>query len=301
MSKASYLLLAVLTLSLLGILYQVVTLRFSIYGYLLVVTLFISTTVLCVMLEREIVAFFATLIFSTLFRMLYYVSTHFSVLPFGDPYGQYGVLEAFSSTSHISLLFPTHIFGFQNPLAASAYQYSQWPGFEVLALAMSRAAGLSLFQTALVFPILLYVAFFILAYALLRKITSRIHFLPNFAAFCLTVSMATPFFEVPPLFKYDFLSTMLVVVGILLVVRIFERPHRKEELEIIVITMAIVVTHNITAVAWLLILGLVPLVFWFQTRFGKSQSRFEDDGGNSKSIRPLTETFLIGLVVTLIW
>jgi hypothetical protein len=193
---------------------------------------------------------------------MFYVATTFLVFPFGDSYGQFGVLRAFGQSSHISILFPNvPPFDQTQYLAVVTNSYSQWPGFQLLTLSLSRMTGLELLESAMAITLVLDVGWFLVSYILVRKILARMKVnLPNSAALCLAIVTALPTTEMPSFFKYDFSATLFLLISVLLLLRIYEDHDLKVMLPLIILSAAITVTHSITSL--FLVLLLVPFAIW---------------------------------------
>jgi hypothetical protein len=195
-------------------------------------------------------------------RLMFYVATAFLVFPFGDPYGQFGVLRAFDQSSHISILFPKiPPFDQTHYLAVVTNSYSQWPGFQILTLSLSRITGLGLLESAMAITMALDVGWFMVSYTLVRKILARMKVnLPNSAALCLAIVTALPTTEMPSFFKYDFPATLFLLVSVLLLLRIHDDHDLKVMLPLTILSAAITVTHSITSL--FLVLLLIPFAIW---------------------------------------
>jgi len=230
--------------------------------YYLALGLFVAAIATSVALAGEALALFGVFSFFMVVRLMFYVSTRFLVFPFGDPYGQFGVLRAFDVSSHISVLYPgTLPFDKTQYLAGALNSYSQWPGLQILALSLARIIGLPLLESALALTLIFDVAWFILAYCLIRKILERTGLsLQNPAALCLAIVTSLASTEMPSYFKYDFPATLFLLASILLVLRVYDDYDLKTRIPLIILSMAITVTHSITSVVWILV--LLPFTLW---------------------------------------
>src|SRR5712691_8280507 len=154
------------------------------YGSLV---LFLAAVMSSIILGSEHLAVVGLFSFFLVLRLMFYVSTLFLVFPFGDPYGQFGVLRAFDQSSHISIVFP-NIPPFDSTLylAVITNQYSQWPGFQILTLSFSRTTGLTLLNSAMAITMILDVGWFVVSYALVKKVLARTFVnLPNSVVLCM--------------------------------------------------------------------------------------------------------------------
>ena len=200
--------------------------------------------------------------FFLVIRLMFYVSTYFLVFPFGDPYGQFGVLRVFDQTSHISIIFPNiPAFAQSQYLAVLTNQYSQWPGFQVLTLSFSRVTGMPLLESAMAITMILDVGWFTVSYALVRKVLARtIVNLPNAVALSMAIVTALPSTEIPSYFKYDFPATLFLLASVLLLLRVYDNHDFKVMIPLTILSVAITVTHSISSLFWVLL--LVPFALW---------------------------------------
>ena len=245
------------------ILYQAYTHALPTIAYFLALGLFIVAVASSIVFGSKLLAGTGVFSFFLVIRLVFYVSTRFLVFPFGDPYGQFGVLEAFAQSSHIQILYPTiHIFDNTKYLANIVNQYSQWPGFQMLTLTLANTTGLPLLETAMSMTIALDVGWFAIAYCLVSKVLSRVSVnLPNPVALCLAIITSLPATTpVPTYFKYDFPAAMLMLAGILLIIRAYNDLDHRVTAPLIFLSAAITVTHSITAFVWAAV--LLSLVVW---------------------------------------
>jgi hypothetical protein len=243
-------------------LFQAYTHELPTPAYYLALLLFVVAIASSIAFGSESLAVVGVLSIFLVIRLMFYVATGFLVFPFGDPYGQYGVLRAFDQSSHISILFP-NVPPFEQTqyLAVVTNSYSQWPGFQILTLSLTRMTGLHLLESAMAITMALDVGWFMVSYILVRKILLRIKVnLPNSAALCLAIVTALPTTEMPSFFKYDFPATLFLLVSLLLLLRIYDDHDLKVMLPLIILSAAITVTHSITSL--FLVLLLVPFAIW---------------------------------------
>ncbi len=262
--------LALIGISTFVMLFQASSHEIPTFVYLLFVIIFAGGVIASAIFGDEALAFWSVLIFSLTIRLMFYVSTQFSVFSFGDPFEQFGVLQAFAQTSHASVLRSFVTFANVSPLLPIASQYSQWPGLQILALSFARVTGLPLLQSSILITLIFYVGWFIVSYVLIKMILQKVSTpLPNVPAICMALMTSFPTSEIVPDFKYDFMATIMLLVSILLVVQFFGRQDSKASKAMIVLAAAIVVTHNITSVVWLTLLGLIVIL----TLIGSYSSR----------------------------
>src|SRR5438445_2044265 len=256
-SLTALLYLTVYAVSSIVMLYQAYTHALPTLAYYFALALYVAAIAISIPFATAAVAVTGVLSFFLTIRLMFYVGTRFLVFPFGDPYGQFGVLEVFAQLSHAPFINPTqHIFDQTNYLSVLVYQYSNWPGFQILTLTLSRTTSLPLLDTAIAITLLLDLAWFGVSYCLLRKILSRMTLnLPNPVAFCLAIVICLPSTApLPSYFKYDFPATVFMLLGVLLLLRIYDDHDRRVAIPLLILSTAIVITHSLTAFAWVLML-----------------------------------------------
>jgi hypothetical protein len=243
-------------------LFQAYTHELPTSAYYLALLVFVAAIVTSVVLGSESLAVVGVLSFFLVIRLMFYVSTFFLAFPFGDPYGQFGVLRVFAQSSHISILFPNiPPFNQAEYLAILTNSYSQWPGFQILTLSLSKITGLPLLESAMAITLILDVGWFMVSYALVRKVLARtIVNLPNSVALCLAIVTALPTTEMPSYFKYDFPATLFLLVSVLLLLRVYDNHDFKVLAPLTILSMAMTVTHSITSLFWVLV--LLPFALW---------------------------------------
>jgi hypothetical protein len=250
-------------------LFQSYTVALQTTFYYLCVSIFIGAIALSLFLASELVTISGIFFFSLILRLMYFLRTNFVVFPTGDPYSQYSVLRFFSLSSHVSL-FPSS--NFLNFLTQIPNQYSEWPGFQTFALAFVRVTGIPMFLSALVvIPFMMFCLWFLLSYLIARMIFGKI---PSgkisiiLVVASLTIASFQPRFEIPPIFKYDFFALLFLTAGLLVVLSSFNfhREIGKNFLLLIIFSILIIVSHNLTAIFWVLIFVLFSVGVLFSSK-----------------------------------
>ncbi len=192
-------------------------------------------------------------LFSGVKILMYFISTRFLVLPFGDAYGQLGISEVISKSGHLSVL-NTYI-----PLPAlQVAGYSNWPGLEITTVFFNEVTGVQLFQSALLLSLALYMILLLASLVLIRHST-RTLFGPigGLDQLILILTMSFYFVDLPPVYKYEEPATVifLLLTFLLIKEKRFGRPEIVGTFALLVGGLAIM--HNLTAAAWILILTLL--------------------------------------------
>ncbi|GEM_PF-2433069 len=277
------------------------------FAYIGLILLFIAAVLLSIIYLSESVALLGVFLYSLSVRLMFYVFVRFLVFPFGDPYGAYGVLELFSSSSHVSIFQPNvYIFDQSNYLAVLANQYSQWPGLQVLTLAFSRVTGVSLLQSAMALTFVFYIVWFFVAYTLIKlllfKVNSRV---PNLAVICMAFVTSLPTSEMPPYFKYDFPATIMLLICVTLLLKTFDRYDLKYMILLCLLTAAIVITHSLTAFVWIALVGITILGFILRpvvnAFVGRMRGMFQASQFELKEQHGLLRLLVFGFVIMSSW
>jgi hypothetical protein len=227
------------------------------YVYLCAVVFSVIGVSFCILYATELIAISNVLIFSLTIRIMYYISTRFLVFPFGDPYQQFNVLQAFAKTSHPEILQSILPFATVTTIQPIVYQYSQWPGLEVLTLEFARTTNIPLLQAAIILSLFLYLVLFFVSYALVKRILNRfVPSMPNLSVLCMAIWMSFPTSEIPPVFKYDLLATILLLGSVVLLL-LDNKFDFKISLTLVILGLGIVIIHSITALVWIALLFLI--------------------------------------------
>lgn len=236
-------------------LFQSITLLFPLSIYVFSVILFITAIVFSIFFGKQLMALVGVFSFSVVIRLMYYTSTGFSVLPAGDPYGQYSVLLAFAQSSHVGIFHASNIYNF---LTYIPRQYAEWPGFEAFSLTLSRITNLPLFWTALIVPFILYSIWFAVSYALLRRLFMKFTgSASTLSVLSIAIAAALPTFEMPLYFKYDFMAAIFLLALIMLLVHPLSTQILEKSFLFVILVLGIVVTHSLTALFLAMFLALI--------------------------------------------
>lgn len=261
-SARDYFLIALFGLLASAMLFQSYRLLLSTYEYIGILGLFIIAIACSILFAREFTSIVGIFLFSIVIRLMYYVSTRFLVFPYGDPYSQYSVLLSFAETSHVTIFKSP---SFLNFITRIPHQYSQWPGIEAFSLSLSRITGLPVFWTALAMPFVLFSVWFLVSYAIVRKIFSARanswKYAPTLSLVSIAIAGAIPAFELPPIFKYDFMAGVLLLAFILLLFYPFEKRILEKSVLLLLLVSAIVVTHSLTSLFLMILMFLVGASF----------------------------------------
>lgn len=173
-----------------------------------------------------------------LVRGVYFLSTHFSVLPHGDAYGMYGVLQAFLSEGKLFLIDSG---GF-----IDRHVYSGWPAIHLLAIATIRVTGLGPFNVALFLPWVFFSVWIALSYALLRRLVQDLG-LPDFTMFLAVLVLAAMPSIMVPEYKHQYMAWSLFAAILYLLYRQIRQPSVANGVALLALVVALTITHHYTS------------------------------------------------------
>jgi hypothetical protein len=219
--------------------------------------IFVLGLVVAIFWESESFALASLFVFSLVIRVMYFVSTGFAVFPFGDPYAAYGATLSLDQSSHLAIPLGSRTF---NPLGFASL-YGQWPALQLVSVQFAKTTGLPLFEADLVISVLMYVGLFVVSYALIKAVLSSLTVLrlPNLPVACMAIVISIPFFQIPPLFKYDLPATVLLLSGCLILVKVLENRGGNGMSVLILLTAGLTITHSYSSLLWLLLLTVLIL------------------------------------------
>jgi hypothetical protein len=203
--------------------------------------------------------------FSFVLRLIYYASTRFSVLPFGDPYAAYGTVLSTIQSSHV--IVPT-VSDYSFLPLDYMISYSQWPGFQLMSAQLAQITGTNAFNVAMFLPLVLFAPLFIMSYALIKRLTNSIKdSLPKLPLLCLALVICNPFFEIPPLFKYDFAAILLIIPSILVLSYLLENWTTSGYFTVLLLSAGLTITHSYTSVLWVIFVSVLVIIGYTNRRF----------------------------------
>lgn len=256
------LLFSVYAVSVVGLALQFWFLLLPLSAYLVLVVTSSLSLVLLVMRVRRLASEFLALSFASVLGLSYMLSTHFTVLAYGDPYGQFLVLRELAATSHITLL------SFSTPIEVTQpYQmYVGWPGIQIVALAFSEMTNVPLLQTSMALSIAFFVFLTLASFALAKSVLRNIFFpLRNFPTLVALVPAFLPFYDDPTQFKYNFPADVMMICGVLLLLESYTKRTNKYLFPLVILTAGVGLTHNETSFIWMVFVLLVLGASVFQT------------------------------------
>ena len=219
-------------------------------SYILVITSFATLIVLSILISTESVILFGILLFFLTRGLTYFVATNFLVLSFADSYGQFGLLQSITQTHHATIISGA---SFLSPLVNPS-GYSNWPGMQVLSSMLQQLTGASVFNVALVLPIVLYPLWLIVSFLLIRNLVTQMFSLRRIEFWAITVvgSLSSTWLLS---YKYDILSVILISASLLLLAKLVKGTignNRASFAIFLCLFAAASVTQGYSALTWLL-------------------------------------------------
>lgn len=135
-------------------------LPYSYFSIVSIMAVFIAISIYLRM-RRGFIVFQILLVF-LLINSVYGLSTHYSVLPYGDSYWDYSLVRMFLQSGRV-YTFP------YEPSSAILTWYSGWPVIHTLASIVSSVTGIAPFYVVQLVPIIISLCFFFVIYLLLEK------------------------------------------------------------------------------------------------------------------------------------
>jgi len=242
-SRKVMILLALEALCISLIWYQSLTRRFSLSFYLAVSVALGALSGLSVFKKDRSRSFIfgEMLLLSVAVRQLYFIATGYTVLPWGDTYGEFGVLRKFLEKGAVF------------PIRTTAYDwfwmryFSGWPGIQILAMALIEVSGIDMFYVALLLPWVVFIVWFVFSYLLFEKIRIDLGLsdIFRFSALLLLATASLPFF--PPIFKYQDFALALLTGLFYSVYRRYSTSSKRDIILILIFMMGIIITHHYTS------------------------------------------------------
>ncbi|MCL0064803.1 hypothetical protein M1N84_02755 [Dehalococcoidia bacterium] len=230
--------------------------------------------------------FLQLLLIAFLIRNIWYLSTHYSVMPLGDAYGQFGVMEAILQRNRAIVL----------PEPYQISMYSGWPAMQLLGVSFSYICDIEPLIVAVLFPHLFFLGIFIFAYLLLRKFEADFGVSYKVTGFALIALVVLPFLFIPPTFKYQEMATLLLLATFYLLYRQFSLSSAPNSVLLIITLTALVVTHHYTSAIGLLYLFLFSIFLTIGTSklfVSKTQHGF------FRITQPVYSFFNVGIIMSI--
>ena len=209
--------------------------------------------------QHRVFIFLQMLLLAVLVRNVYYMATHYSVIPLGDAYGEYGAMRAYLQQGRVFIIPDPG--GYEGYL--TGFNYSGWPGIQLLAIPLSFICNITPFNTTLILPWIFFLGMFLFAYLLLTKMEQDLHLNKRVTSFALLVMATFPFLMWPPAFAHQDMGTfLLMAIFYLLYKQLTVRSFSGSAL-LIVFIFALTVAHHYTsfvAVMYFFLLSFLILV-----------------------------------------
>jgi hypothetical protein len=202
-------------------------------------------------------------VISLLVGGLYYVSTRFQVLPWGDPYGQYWLMIKVFHEAKVSLSGGPDI-----PWGVSDF-YASWPGLQFLGTFVSRVTGINPLPVALLLPWIFQVLLFAAAFLFTREVSRGLGWGTQTVPIVLLTLVTSPFLAEAgptPVFKYQYFAASLAVLFFYVWCRasVLSTNSRAWFILAVALLAAIGMSHNFTSIVlgFLAIVALVVSRVW---------------------------------------
>lgn len=200
---------------------------------------------------------------------VYFLSTDFSVLPFGDPYWDIGVVKTFLQNGNAEV-----INNMTNWPSSTLAWMSGWPLLHIFSVIFVSITGLSVMNSAIIVTFLFICLFFLFVYLLISLVSKNITdnitdniTLGPIAILIFATSPESLFWNIQ--FKYQTIAMLLMLIIYLIIFKTFSRKAKSIDLTIIMLItlFAIVIGHNLTSMAITAYLIFVVIISKIIDRF----------------------------------
>lgn len=272
------------------------------YSYFLGATLFAILLAFLMLNERkpEFLIFQLFLVY-LLINNIYGIATHYSVLPYGDPYWEYAVVRTFSQEDSVSVIrqdvYP----------AIKLTWYSGWPFIHTLAVIFSRICGINHFQTLLILPMVLSTCSFVLFYLFLEKLRKVLDLKHELVTLGLLIYVASPdaIFWRTQFVRQNlgmFLLVFLFVVSYVMTSELRSQKRKMAAISLFLIP-SLVISHHFTsfmAILYLFLLFVLLNIGKFIVRRDVQRKLFTSPQ-TLASVRSLLFLALLMMIMTFVY
>lgn len=189
---------------------------------------------------------------------VYFLSTEFSVLPFGDPYWDLGVVKTFLQNGNAEV-----INNMTNWPSSNLAWMSGWPLLHIFSMIFVTITGLSVMHSAVFITFLFIIMFFLFAYLLITLVSQKITGKNTLGPIAILIFVTSPeslFWNIQ--FKYQTIAMLLMLLIYFIIFKTFSQKAKSIELTIIMLItlFAIVIGHHLTSMAITAYLVIVVIV-----------------------------------------
>lgn len=210
-----------------------------------VAIMFLTTLLVVQMLRNQRSKFliFQIALLFLLIRNVYYLSTNYSIIPFGDGNWDYGVVKTFTQKGSIFVIQEP------NSSAKVITWYSGWPLLHTLTLCFSEISGIDAFYTCLLLPSVISVCSFIFVYLFVEKLRKPLKLDTKVTILALLIYATSPDVVFWPMqFVRQNLGILLLTITFYLIYLSIINPHNaKYKALTMFFAMSIVMTHHFTS------------------------------------------------------
>jgi len=241
--------------------------------------------------------FVQVLLVSILIMSVYYLATHYSVLPWGDPYNQYWVFATSAEQGEAPLVAQL-----DRPYGVPEF-YSGWPAIHILGMTVAETLDLSPLAVAMLLPWVLFLVLFVFAYLLLRGIVDDLGTHGGLIGLGLLILIASPFLGaggLPPAYEYQYMAAALITMVFYLSQKRLGKSSPATSLVYLLVMLSLVITHHYTSfVAVLYLVSLAATFVLVQTfrAFPKRRSHAE----SNQPVSPFLILAALSAVFVFLW
>ncbi len=232
--------------------------------YYLSMIILIALVIIQVALNRtsKILIVQIALIF-LLTRSVFYLSTNYSIIPFGDGNFDYATAATFMQQGKAFII--------DEPALLTTY--SGWPLLHILAVSISSVSGLPLFYTAILLPYVFSISLFLFVYLIVEKVRKSLKFDSSLTFFALLIFAASPdSFFWPMQFVRQNMGLLFLAVTMFLIIQAVSNPAAsKYKTLALFFALITVMTHHLSSLILALYLLLFSLLIVLGRYFDKTK------------------------------
>jgi len=267
-------------------------------GIALPATYFIASILLGILLVILVLkglqrySIFYILLMYLLMRNVYYLASHYTSIPFGDTYQNYGVLRNFLQRGNVFVIHTQTPFPFEDRFV----WFSEWPLLETLAQSLCLVSSIDPFHIVLLLPFVLSIGQYVFAYLIVEKIRQSLNLsglVTTLSLFAYAISPELIFYS--SIFVHNNMGLLLLNAIFYLLIKRVSKRDRVLTVLTIFFAISLVFAHHFTS-----FVALFYMFFFFAVAIiGKYLSSGIKKAVHLFSTRTSTSFFSVLAMVTL--
>lgn len=247
--------------------------------------------------RSRLFVFGQVLLVSLLIMSVYYLATHYSVLPWGDPYNQYWVFATSAEQGQVPLAAQL-----DRPYAVPEF-YSGWPAIHILGMTVAETPDLSPLAVAMFLPWVLFLVLFLFAYLLLKGVVDDLGAHEGLIGLGLLILVTSPFLGaggLPPAYEYQYMAAALITMVFYLSHKRLGKSSPATSLVYLLAVLGLVITHHYTSFVAVLYLAFLAATFVVVQVFRAFSNRSSHTESN-QPVSPFVILAALSAVIVFLW